>query len=95
VVSSVLHVSGRVAAALLGSYGLVWGFISLGVTLGVAAGMPFEDSQTLLYLLAFPLFVACACWAFSARSMGRVWLCLGGGGLLMTAFAWALSARLV
>jgi hypothetical protein len=85
----------RVAASLLGSYAFVWGFVSLGTALGVVAGMSYVDALTLLNLLAFLLFVACFCWAFSARSALRVWLCFGGGGAVMTAVAWLISSRLL
>jgi hypothetical protein len=89
------HVVSRVLASLLGSYFFVWGFISLGTVLAVAAGMPYADAQTLFYMLAFLLFVACFCWAFSARSLARVWLAFGAGGALMTLGAWALTNTLV
>ena len=84
----------RVTASLLGSYVLVWGFVTFGITLGVAGGMPYDDSQTLLYMLAFLLFVACFCWAFSAKSALRVWLCFAFGGALMTLSGWLLAGKL-
>jgi hypothetical protein len=84
----------RVAASLFGSYALVWGFVSLGIPLGVAGGMPYEDSQTLLFMLAFLLFVACFCWAFTAHSATRVWLCFLGGGSLTTLLGWLLASKL-
>ncbi|MET0412272.1 MAG: iron uptake protein [Polyangiaceae bacterium] len=90
-----LHIVSRVAASLLGSYALVWGFVSLGTVLGVLAGMSYGDAQTLFYLLAFLLYVACICWAFSARSVLRVWLCLAGGGALLTTGAWLIASRLL
>lgn len=89
------HIVGRVGAGLLGSYALVWGFVSLGTVLGVLAGMSYGDAQTLFYLLAFLLFVACFCWAFSARSLLRVWLSLVGGGAVLTAGAWLIASRLI
>jgi hypothetical protein len=89
-----VEVVARVSASLLGSYLLVWGFVCLGIPLGVAAGMPYDDSQTLLFMLAFLLFVACFCWAFAARSALRVWLCFLGGGSLMTFAGWLLASKL-
>jgi len=89
------HVVSRVAASLLGGYALVWGFVSLGTVLGVAAGMTYADAQTLLYLLAFLLFVVCFCWAISARSLSRVWLVFAGGGASMTLAAWLIASRLL
>lgn len=92
--SRTLQVVSRVTASLLGSYVLVWGFVSLGIPLGVAGGMPYEDSQRLLFILAFLLFAACFCWAFTARSALRVWLCFLGGGSLMTFAGWMLASKL-
>ena len=74
----------RVAASLLGGYAFVWGFITLGIALLLAAGMPYDEARTLAYLLAFLVFLvvlllglrrraawrACgACWPAAARSM--------------------------
>ena len=92
---SALQIAARVAAAFFGSYVLVWGFVSLGTALGVAAGMSYGDAQTLLYLLAFLLFVACFCWAFAARSVLRVWLCFLGFGASMTLAAGLIASGLV
>jgi hypothetical protein len=92
---SALHVASRVAASLLGGYGFVWGFISLGTGLGVVAGMPYGDAHTLLQMLAFLVFLAGFCWAFTARSVLRVWLTFGGGGALMTLGAWLIAENLV
>lgn len=91
---SALHVVSRVGASLVGSYAFVWGFISVGIALGVAAGMPYAEAQALLYLLAFLVFLAGFCWAFVAASAARVWAVLGGGGALMTGAAWLLSQSL-
>jgi hypothetical protein len=84
-----------VGASLLGSYAFVWGFVSLGTALGVAAGMPYADAHRLLQMLAFLVFLAGFCWAFAARSVARVWLTFVGGGAAMTLCAWWLAARLV
>lgn len=86
-----VQVGSRVAASLLGSYAFVWGFITLGTMLGVVAGMPFGDAQTLLYLLAFFVFVSCFCWTYVEASAARVWSVLLGGGAAMTGAGWLLS----
>lgn len=88
---SPLQVGSRVAASLLGSYAFVFGFTTLGTVLGVAAGMPYGDAQTLLYLLAFLLFLSCFCWAFVPVSGARVWTVLLGGGAVMAGAGWLLS----
>lgn len=89
------EITSRVAAALLGSYGFVWGFVSLGIVLGVAAGLPYEEAQTLLYLLAFLMLLAAFCWAFVARRVAWVWAVLAGGGAAMTGAAWLVQRALL
>lgn len=89
------QVAARVAASLIGSYAFVWGFGALGISLAVAAGRPYEEAQTLLYLLAFLVYVACFCWAFVAKSLGRVWAVLAGGGAAMTGAAWLVARTLL
>ena len=93
--ANALAIAARVAAAVLGGYGFIWGFTTLGILLLVAAGMPYGEAQTLLYLLAFLVFLGCFCWAFAADSLARVWAVLGGGAVVMTGAAWWLSRTLV
>jgi hypothetical protein len=88
------QIASRIAASLLGGYAFVWGFTTLGIMLGVAAGMPYGAAQTLLFLLAFLVFLVCFCWAFFAASIVRVWAVLAGGGALMTGVAWLISRSL-
>jgi hypothetical protein len=84
----------RIAAALLGGYAFVWGFTTLTIMLGVAAGVKYSEAQTLAYLLAFLVFLAVFCWAFAATSLARVWIVLAGGGAIMTGAAWLLTRAL-
>lgn len=90
-----LHIASRVAAGLLGGWAFTWGFVSLGIVLLVAAGMPYGEAQTLLFLLAFLVFLALFCWAFAAASLRRVWLVLAGGAASMTAAAWLILRSMV
>jgi hypothetical protein len=89
------QVATRITASLLGGYVFVGGFASLGTVLGVRAGMSYAEAQTLLYLLAFLVFLAAFCWAFAARRALHVWLVLLGGGSTMTAAAWLWARALV
>ncbi|MES2265032.1 MAG: iron uptake protein [Pseudomonadota bacterium] len=88
---SPLHLASRVAASLLGGYVFVWGSVVLGIALLLAAGMPYGQAQTLMFLFAFLVFLACFCWAYAAASLARVWSVLVGGGAAMTGAAWLLA----
>lgn len=81
----------RVAAAVVGGYAFVWGFVMLGIVLGLAAGMPYGEARTLVYLLAFLVFLAAFCWAFAARSIAKVWWVLAAGGAAMSGAAWLMT----
>lgn len=85
------HIVSRVAASLLGAYAFVWGSVVLGITLLLAAGMPYGEARTAAYLLAFLVFLACFCWAYAAASLVRVWSVLLGGGAAMSGAAWLLT----
>lgn len=91
---SSMSVVSRIAASLLGGYIFVWGFVTLGITLMMKAGMDFEEARTLAYLLAFLVFLSCFCWAYVAAGLARVWVVLAGGGVAMTGAAWLLARTL-
>ena len=80
----------RVAASLVGGWLFVWGFTTLGIALALSAGMRYGQAQTLLYLLAFVVFLTLFCWAFAAASVMRVWAVSAGGGVAMTGLAWLM-----
>jgi hypothetical protein len=90
-----LHIVSRIAAALLGGYAFVWGFTTLGIALGLAAGMAYTEAQALFYLLAFIVFLGVFCWAFTAASLSRVWASLAGGGGVMAALAWLITRSML
>lgn len=90
-----LQVVSRIAASVLGGYAFVWGFTTLAITLGVAAGMPYVEARTAAFLLAFLVFLVCFCWAYAPPSVARVWAVLAGGGALMTGAAWLMMRALV
>ena len=84
----------RIAASLIGSYTLVWGFVTLLIALQVRGGIPFGDAQMLAYLLAFLVFLV-----MLAPAGAVVWLIPGGwsaGGFIFAiVFAWAVKAALI
>lgn len=84
----------RTAAALLGGYAFCWGFVTLGITAQVAAGRDFDQAWLLVMLLVFLVYLGAFLWAFSARSLAKVWVVLLGGAAVMTFAAFLLGARL-
>jgi hypothetical protein len=84
----------RIAAAILGGYLFVWGFTTLGISLGLAAGSTYGDAQTSMYLLAFIVFLIAFIWAFASPRLWRIWAVLAGGGALMTGAAWLITSGL-
>lgn len=90
-VPSSAHVASRIAASLLGVWMFTWGFVVAGTAALVAAGMPYDDALTLLYLLAFIVFLVLFLWSFAAKSLRRVWLVLAGGGIAMALLAALLT----
>ncbi|MDM0089418.1 MULTISPECIES: iron uptake protein [unclassified Variovorax] len=90
-----VHLASRIAAGMLGGYAFTWGFIALLIGLLFAAKMEFHDAEALGYILGFIVFLGVFLWAFSARSLARVWLVLAGGGALMTGAAWLVQRALL
>ena len=88
------HIAARVCASTLGSYAFSWGFVALGSTALLAAGLEFHEATELATMLAFLVFLAAFCFGFIAASLTRVWLVLLGGGVLMTTAGWWLSRSL-
>lgn len=85
----------RIAAALLGGYVFSWGFAALGVVVLSFAGMDFHDAEHAVMLLVFIVFLLAFLWAFTGRSLLRVWAVLAGGGAGMVAAAWVLQRSLL
>jgi uncharacterized membrane protein HdeD (DUF308 family) len=81
----------RIAAAILGSYCLAYGFTALVTAVAITTSGDYDEGLLLAYLLAFLVYLAAFLWAFAARSLPIVWLVLGGGGAAMTGIAWSLA----
>jgi hypothetical protein len=89
--STTARVVSRIAAGVFGGYAFIWGFTTLTIALALAARLSYGEAQTTAYLLAFLLFLGAFLWAFTAKRLALVWGVLGGGGVLMTATAWAMT----
>ena len=53
----------RLAAALLGGYAFVWGFVTLGIASLSAFGMGYDDAWMLMMMLAFLVYLGAILWA--------------------------------
>ncbi|WP_417284686.1 iron uptake protein [Comamonas sp.] len=85
----------RICAAIFAGYGFTWGFIA-GATAGLfALGMAFHDAEHLSAILGLVVYLCAFLWAFSARSLGRVWAVLVGGGAAMAIAASLLQRHLI
>ena len=86
----------RSLAAVLGSYGFCWGFVTLGIAaLHGLAGTDFDDAEKLAYMLGVLLYVAAFVWAFAARRLTLVWATLAGGGAAMLALGWFIQQQVL
>jgi len=88
------HVFSRVCGSILGSYAFTWGFIAIGVSSLIGAGLEFHEASSLVSMLGFLVFLWAFCWAFVAASIARVWAVLAGGGAVMTLAGWWVSRAL-
>lgn len=93
--TSYLVTINRIAAALVGGYVFTWGFTAIGIAGLVALGVDFHEAETGVLLVAFLVFLGLFLWAFVTASVLRVWVLLGGGGVLLTTAAWALQRTLL
>ncbi|WP_395057750.1 hypothetical protein [Polaromonas sp.] len=72
----------RVAGAVAGGYAFTTasvGLMSASLALG---GMPRSDAVVLAAMLGFVIYLLVLLWAFSVRSLVRLWATLTGAGLL-------------
>jgi len=88
---SALQIFSRIAAGFVGGYFFVWGCITLGISLGMVMGMDYQQAQTLMFLLAFIIYLITFCWTFAAKNIVVVWTVLLGGGITMSLLGWWLG----
>lgn len=85
----------RTLAAILGGYAFCWGWVSLGIALLHALGLPFHDAEQLALMSALLAYVAVFVWAFAAQRMAWVWGVLIAGTALMLAAALFIQQRVL
>lgn len=93
--SAWLPVLGRFAGAIAGGYVFTYGFVAMATLAGFAMGLRYLEARTLAWLACFIVYLAAILWAFTERSLMRVWLVLGIGGLALCGSAWLLSRQLL
>jgi hypothetical protein len=90
-----MPVLGRFAGAIVAGYVFTYGFVAVASLAGFALGLRYFVAQTLAWLMCFLVYLAVMLWAFTERSLARVWLVLGGGGLALCGAAWVLSRQVL
>ena len=90
-----IHVAGRVAAGVFGSYAFSWGFAAAGTAALVGLGAGYEDAQTAVLMLAFLVFLGLFLWSFAAASLARVWSVLGVGAAVLFFTAWVIQRTML
>ncbi len=79
----------RVAGGLGGGYAFTAALVSLLSAALTLAGQARSEAVVLAAMLGFVVYLLVLLWAFSMRSLLRLWTALAGGtGLLMAATAW-------
>lgn len=86
---------GRVAAALFGVWAATWALASAAVAALVALGMEFHDAEQGVLMLALLGMLGLFLWAFTARSLWRLWLALLSATALGWAMAWLIQRAIV
>ncbi|MES2950144.1 MAG: iron uptake protein [Pseudomonadota bacterium] len=84
----------RVTGAVLGSYGISAALVALLAVGLTAAGLARSEAVVTASLLGFVLYLVVVLWAFSVRSLARLWVCLGGGTALLLGLALLLQRQM-
>lgn len=85
----------RISTAIFAGYGFTWGFIAAATAGLFALGMAFHDAEHLSAIFGLVIYLCAFLWSFAARSLGRVWAVLVGGGAAMAIAASLLQRHLI
>ncbi len=77
-------------AAVAGGYGLTALAVVAAGALMVRAGMARSEAVVLAAMLGFLGYLGLLLWAFSVRSVMRLWLVLAGASAAVGLLLWAL-----
>ena len=81
----------RVVGAIVGGYAVTALAVAACSAALAQAGMVRSEAVALCAMLGFVFYLVLALWAFSVRSVVRLWLVLGGLAALLAALWWAVS----
>lgn len=81
----------RVVGAIVGGYAVTALAVAACSAALAHAGMVRSEAVALCAMLGFVFYLVLALWAFSVRSVVRLWLVLGGLAALLAALWWAVT----
>ena len=79
----------RVVGAIVGGYAVTALAVAACSAALAHAGMVRSEAVALCAMLGFVFYLVLALWAFSVRSVVRLWLLLGGLAVVLAALWWA------
>lgn len=84
----------RVTGAVLGSYAISAALVAL-LAIGLTTlGMARSEAVVTASLVGFVLYLVVVLWAFSVRSLARLWLVLAGGTALLFGLALLIQRQM-
>jgi hypothetical protein len=84
----------RVTGAVLGSYGVSAALVALLAVGLTTLGMARSEAVVTASLVGFVLYLVVVLWAFSVRSLARLWLVLAGSAALLFGLALLLQRQM-
>jgi hypothetical protein len=84
----------RVLGAVGGGYAVTAASVAALAAVLAACGMARPDAVVLAAMLGFLLYLALLLWAFTVKSVARLWLALAAGITTALSLAWSLAAVL-
>jgi hypothetical protein len=84
----IIRVSLRVLGAVFGGYALTALTVASAGAALARLGMARSEAVVLAAMLGFVAYLVLLLWAFSVRSVARLWAMLAGGAVAMAGLLW-------
>ncbi|QGZ38147.1 hypothetical protein IP92_01561 [Pseudoduganella flava] len=84
----------RVVGAVGGGYVVTASTVAALAAVLAACGVARPDAVVLASIGGFLLYLALLLWAFTVKSVTRLWFALAGGATLALSLTWSLAAIL-